>query len=88
MEQKKVGKKLVELENATIFITGVAGFIGANLAGRLLKQVEDIEIVGIDNMNNYYDVQLKEYRLEKLAENKKFLLLSSQPQQLLSHRAL
>ncbi len=72
MEQKKVGKKLVELENATIFITGVAGFIGANLAGRLLKQVEDIEIVGIDNMNNYYDVQLKEYRLEKLAENKKF----------------
>lgn len=65
-------KKLVKLEDTTVFITGVAGFIGSNLAGRLLKEVVGIKIVGLDNMNDYYDVQLKEYRLKKLSNNKNF----------------
>jgi nucleoside-diphosphate-sugar epimerase len=56
------------LENKTIFITGAAGFIGANLTLRLLKEVEDIKIIGIDNMNDYYDVGIKEYRLAQIRE--------------------
>ncbi|WP_370751704.1 NAD-dependent epimerase/dehydratase family protein [Eubacterium sp.] len=65
----------VELERKTIFITGVAGFIGSNLAQRLLKEIKDIKIVGLDNMNDYYDVRLKEYRLEKLSDNKNFFFV-------------
>lgn len=64
----------VNLENKTVFITGVAGFIGSNLAERLLKEVEGIKIVGLDNMNDYYDVRLKEYRLENFHLVKCFLL--------------
>jgi nucleoside-diphosphate-sugar epimerase len=56
------------LKNKTIFITGAAGFIGANLALRLLKEEEDIRIIGIDNMNDYYDVSIKEYRLKQIQE--------------------
>jgi len=56
----------IDLHNKTIFLTGVAGFIGANLAMRLLADYPDIKLVGIDNMNDYYDVRLKEYRLEKM----------------------
>lgn len=62
----------VELKNKIIFITGVAGFIGANLAKRLFNDIEGIKIVGIDNMNDYYDVKLKEARLEELSSNKDF----------------
>ena len=54
------------LRNKTILITGSNGFIGSNLAIRLLKDFEGIRIIGIDNMNDYYDVSLKEYRLEKI----------------------
>ena len=64
--------EIVELKNKTIFITGVAGFIGANLAKRLFNDIEGIKIVGIDNMNDYYDVKLKEARLEELSSNKDF----------------
>ena len=56
-----MSKEFIELKNKTIFITGVAGFIGSNLAERLLKEIEGIKIVGLDNMNDYYDVRLKEY---------------------------
>ena len=56
----------LELKGKTIFVTGAAGFIGSNLCKALLKD-EDIKlIVGIDNMNDYYDVNLKEYRLKEL----------------------
>lgn len=72
MERKKNNKQLVKLDNATIFITGVAGFIGSNLAERLLKKVTGVKVVGLDNMNNYYDVRLKEYRLGKLQKNNNF----------------
>lgn len=55
----------VSLAGKTILVTGVAGFIGSNLIKRLCKDIEDVKIIGIDNMNNYYDVKLKEARLEK-----------------------
>ena len=50
----------------------MAGFIGSNLAERLLKKVTGVKVVGLDNMNNYYDVRLKEYRLGKLQKNNNF----------------
>lgn len=49
-----------------IFVTGAAGFIGANLVSRLLETRAEIEIVGIDNLNDYYDVELKNYRLSQI----------------------
>lgn len=66
-------KQNVKIQGNTIFITGAAGFIGSNLVTELLHTVEPVHIVGIDNMNDYYDVNIKEYRLteiEKLAVTK------------------
>lgn len=66
-------KKNVTLKNKTVLVTGAAGFIGANLVKELLKGDEASLIIGLDNMNDYYDVSIKEYRLsetEKLAETK------------------
>ena len=65
-------KTKIELKNKSIFITGVAGFIGSNLAKRLLSTVEGVKVVGLDNMNNYYDVRLKEARLKELEQFEKF----------------
>ena len=53
-------------------ITGAAGFIGSNLAKKILKESENIQIIGLDNMNDYYDVKLKEYRLKELEQYKNF----------------
>lgn len=66
-------EKNVVLQGKLILITGAAGFIGSNLVMELLKEVHPVHIIGIDNMNDYYDVSIKEYRLqqiEKLAEQK------------------
>ena len=60
------------LNNKTVFVTGVAGFIGSNLAKRLLKEFDGIIVVGIDNMNDYYDVSIKEWRLKELQSNTSF----------------
>lgn len=63
----------VNLKNKTILVTGAAGFIGSNLVMELLRTVEPVMIVGLDNMNDYYDVSIKEYRLaeiDKLAAEK------------------
>lgn len=63
----------VELNRKTILVTGAAGFIGSNLVMELLRTLESVNIVGLDNMNDYYDVSIKEHRLaqiEKLAEEK------------------
>ena len=51
-----------------VLVTGAAGFIGANLVRRLLKTEEDINIVGFDSLNDYYDESLKEYRLKQIVE--------------------
>lgn len=58
--------KKIELENKTIFVTGAAGFIGSNLAKRLLNEVSNVKVIGLDNMNEYYDVKIKESRLAEL----------------------
>jgi len=55
-----------DLNRKTILITGAAGFIGANLTMELLRGAEKIYIVGLDSMNNYYDVSIKEYRLAQI----------------------
>ena len=62
----------LSLENRTILITGAAGFIGAALTEYLLKHITGIQIVGIDNLNPYYDVSLKETRLSRLKKYKNF----------------
>ncbi|MBO4619953.1 MAG: NAD-dependent epimerase/dehydratase family protein [Victivallales bacterium] len=57
----------VNLEGKTILVTGAAGFIGAKLASKLLAEVPECKVIGLDNVNDYYDVSLKEWRLRELA---------------------
>ena len=56
----------VELKGKTILVTGAAGFIGSNLVMELIRTVGDIHVVGVDNVNDYYDVSIKEYRLSQI----------------------
>lgn len=58
--------------NKNILITGIAGFIGANVGNRLLNDYPNVNIIGIDNMNDYYDVNIKKYRLDKLIKFNNF----------------
>lgn len=63
----------IDLTNKSILVTGAAGFIGANLVTELLRTVSPVKVVGLDSMNDYYDVSIKEYRLaeiDKLAASK------------------
>ena len=57
------------------FITGAAGFIGSNLAKRILKEEKNVQVIGLDNMNEYYDIKIKEWRLTELKkfDNFKFI---------------
>ena len=58
----------IELNDKTIFITGAAGFIGSNLVLKLLETVAPVKIIGIDNLNDYYDVSIKDWRLEQIGK--------------------
>ena len=67
-----MGKTHIDLDNKTILVTGSPGFIGANLVLRLLRTLSGGTVISLDNMNDYYDPKLKEYRLsliEKAAEH-------------------
>lgn len=64
-----------DLKNKIIFITGVSGFIGSNLAHKLLKENNNIQIIGLDSMNEYYDVKIKEYRLNELQKYSNFIFV-------------
>ena len=59
-------EKNIDLRNKTILVTGAVGFIGSNLVLELLGTKSSIEVIGIDNMNDYYDVSIKEYRLKQI----------------------
>ena len=66
--------KTLTIRNKKMLVTGAAGFIGSNLVMQLLRNNEQVEIIGIDNLNNYYDVSIKEWRLREIdkiaSENK------------------
>lgn len=56
----------ISLNNKTVLVTGAAGFIGANLVKELFRSIPAVKVVGLDNMNDYYDVSIKEYRLHEI----------------------
>lgn len=65
----------VELSGKNILVTGVAGFIGANLVKQIFLREENAVVIGIDNMNDYYDVNLKKARLKEIADNSSFVFI-------------
>ena len=65
----------IDLSGKTILVTGAAGFIGSSLCARLLSSVNGVKVVGIDNMNDYYDVRIKEERLKRLETNTGFIFI-------------
>ena len=70
-----MNKEKIELKNKIILVTGSAGFIGFYLTKKLLEENKNINIIGFDNLNDYYDISLKEWRLEQLKsfDNFKFI---------------
>ena len=67
-----MSKEKIDLNNKTIFITGAAGFIGSFLCKRILTDYDSVKVIGLDSMNDYYDVSLKEYRLNELKQYQNF----------------
>lgn len=65
----------IALENKTILVTGAAGFIGSNLVKRICEEVPSAKVVGIDSVNDYYDVALKEFRLNELSKYESFTFI-------------
>ena len=68
-------KEKVELKGKNILVTGAAGFIGYFLSKRLLEEIEDVNVIGFDSVNDYYDVSLKEWRLKDLNKYKNFIFI-------------
>ena len=75
----------VTLDNKTILVTGAAGFIGSNLVKRIYQEAPSATVIGIDNMNAYYDVALKEFRLNELAKYPTFTFANSVDKTFSSH---
>ena len=67
--------KNIDLSHKTILVTGAAGFIGSNLVKELYNRFSDIKVIGFDSVNDYYDVNLKEYRLTELKNFKNFTFI-------------
>ena len=65
----------VDLENKKILVTGAAGFIGSNLVKRIYQETQTVTVIGIDNMNAYYDVALKDFRLKELEQYPTFTFI-------------
>ena len=65
----------INLDKKTVLVTGAAGFIGSNLVNRLCKDNAQITVIGIDNLNNYYDVKLKKSRLKELYKYPSFIFV-------------
>ena len=65
----------IALENKTILVTGAAGFIGSNLVKRICEEVPSAKVVGIYSVNDYYDVALKEFRLNELSKYESFTFI-------------
>lgn len=63
----------IDLKSKTILVTGAAGFIGSYLVESLYRNVEDVKVIGIDNLNDYYDVLLKNARLQAISKNPSFI---------------
>ena len=76
MQEKSVKAK-IDLEGKTVLVTGAAGFIGSFLSERLLSDFEDIRVIGFDSVNDYYDIRLKESRLEKLQKHRNFIFIKA-----------
>lgn len=76
MQEKSVKTK-IDLKGKTVLVTGAAGFIGSFLSERLLSDFEDIRVIGFDSVNDYYDIRLKESRLEKLQGHKNFIFIKA-----------
>lgn len=68
-------KTMLNLQDNTILITGAAGFIGAALTERVCRENPSAQVIGIDSVNDYYDVSLKEYRLTQLAKLPNFTFI-------------
>lgn len=66
-----MSKTSINLENKTVLITGSPGFIGANLVLRLISEYDNLTVISFDNMNDYYDPSLKEYRLSLIEQKAK-----------------
>lgn len=76
MQEKSVKTK-IDLSGKTVLVTGAAGFIGSFLSERLLSDFEDIRVIGFDSVNDYYDIRLKESRLEKLQKHENFIFIKA-----------
>ena len=68
-------KSIIDLNKKVILITGSAGFIGYYLSKRLMEEVENVQIIGFDSINNYYDISLKEWRLNQLSKYNNFTFI-------------